>query len=233
MNSFFNFAWGIFRDGLNTIKSWSTAKKISVLTLGIAFILITILVDVPSVETLRSWADDAGSAFVILFAFLYIGITQFPIPRTLLTLSAGILFGPIKGIIIALTCTTVSAVISLLIIRKLLGEWMAPRLTHPAVSGINQRLRHRGWLAVASLRMIAGVPFSIMNYVAALTAVPPLGFALATLVGSAPGTIVVVILGDSILRGADAKILLFSALLAFLGILGLLIDARMPVKTPR
>lgn len=209
------------------------AKKIGVFALGVAFILITILVDVPSVETLRVWADDAGSAFVILFAFLYIGITQFPIPRTLLTLSAGILFGPIKGIIIALTCTTISAVISLLIVRKLLGEWMAPRLTHPAVSGINQRLRQRGWLAVASLRMIAGVPFSIMNYVAALTAVPPLGFTLATLVGSAPGTIVVVILGDSILRGADVKILLFSASLAVLGVLGLLIDARMPVKTRR
>ncbi|VTQ80336.1 TVP38/TMEM64 family inner membrane protein ydjZ [Corynebacterium pseudotuberculosis] len=209
------------------------AKKISVFALGILFILTTILVDIPSIETLRSWADNAGSAFVILFAFLYIGITQFPIPRTLLTLSAGVLFGSIKGIVIALTCTTISAVISLLIIRTLLGEWMEPRLTHPAVSGINSRLRHRGWLAVASLRMIAGVPFSIMNYVAALTSVPPLGFALATLIGSAPGTIVVVILGDSILHGTDVKILLFSASLAFLGILGLLIDARMPVKTPR
>ncbi|AEQ06621.2 TVP38/TMEM64 family protein [Corynebacterium pseudotuberculosis] len=233
MNSFFNFAWGVFRDGLNTIRSWSVAKKISVFALGILFILTTILVDIPSIETLRSWADNAGSAFVILFAFLYIGITQFPIPRTLLTLSAGVLFGSIKGIVIALTCTTISAVISLLIIRTLLGEWMEPRLTHPAVSGINSRLRHRGWLAVASLRMIAGVPFSIMNYVAALTSVPPLGFALATLIGSAPGTIVVVILGDSILHGTDVKILLFSASLAFLGILGLLIDARMPVKTPR
>ncbi|AKP08730.1 Hypothetical protein Cp262_1066 [Corynebacterium pseudotuberculosis] len=233
MNSFFNFAWGVFRDGLNTIRSWSVAKKISVFVLGILFILTTILVDIPSIETLRSWADNAGSAFVILFAFLYIGITQFPIPRTLLTLSAGVLFGSIKGIVIALTCTTISAVISLLIIRTLLGEWMEPRLTHPAVSGINSRLRHRGWLAVASLRMIAGVPFSIMNYVAALTSVPPLGFALATLIGSAPGTIVVVILGDSILHGTDVKILLFSAALAFLGILGLLIDARMPVKTPR
>ncbi len=135
------------------------AKKISVFALGILFILTTILVDIPSIETLRSWADNAGSAFVILFAFLYIGITQFPIPRTLLTLSAGVLFGSIKGIVIALTCTTISAVISLLIIRTLLGEWMEPRLTHPAVSGINSRLRHRGWLAVASLRMIAGVPF--------------------------------------------------------------------------
>ena len=84
------------------------------------------------------------------------GSTPFAVP--------GILFGTGRGILIALTATTVSAVISLLIVRTLLRDWVEPRLTHPAVESINRRLEERGWLAILSLRMIAAVPFSIMNY---------------------------------------------------------------------
>lgn len=140
------------------------------------------------------------------------------------------LFGPWEGILLALSATTVSAMISLTVVRRLLGDWIRPRLTHPGVVGINARLRQRGWLAVASLRMIAGIPFSVLNYVAGLTSVPLLPFAVATLLGSAPGTIVVVLLGDTLTGEADPLMLWAMLALALLGILGLVLDARVPVK---
>lgn len=204
-----------------------------VVVLAVAvFIGAWALLDVPPLATLREWSDATGLWFPAIFWFLYVLITQFPIPRTLMTVSAGILFGTARGILIALTATTVSAIISLLIVRTLLRDWVEPRLTHPAVENINRRLEERGWLAILSLRMIAAVPFSIMNYAAALTRVPVMPFALATLVGSAPGTILVTLFGDTLTGEADPVFVAIMAVLAVVGVAGLVLDARMPTRSP-
>lgn len=186
--------------------------------------------DVPPLSTLRAWAAQTGPWFPVLFWLAYVAITQFPIPRTIMTVSAGILFGSGAGIAIAITATTAAAVVSLLVVRLLLRDWIAPRLTHPAVELINQRLEARGWLAVASLRMIAVVPFSIMNYAAALTRVRVLPFALATFIGSLPGTIITVLFGDTLTGEANPAIVAATVVLGVLGFAGLLIDARTPVQ---
>ena len=41
---------------------------------------------------------------------------------------------------------------------------------------VDRRLERRGWLAVASLRMIAAVPFAPLNYACALSSIRPLPF---------------------------------------------------------
>lgn len=224
------FLGGLFSDAVTAFLQWSWTKRILVIIALLSFLAINLLLEIPALDTLRDWADAAGGGFFLLFWLGYVLITQFPIPRTILTLSAGVLFGPWEGILLALSATTVSAMISLTVVRRLLGDWIRPRLTHPGVVGINARLRQRGWLAVASLRMIAGIPFSVLNYVAGLTSVPLLPFAVATLLGSAPGTIVVVLLGDTLTGEADPLMLWAMLALALLGILGLVLDARVPVK---
>lgn len=195
-----------------------------------AFVAAWVLLDVPPLSTLREWADTLGPWFPVVFWLLYVLITQFPIPRTLMTVSAGILFGTVRGILIAITATTVSAVISLLIVRTLLRDWIAPRLTHPAVERINRRLEQRGWLAIFSLRLIAAVPFSVLNYAAALTRVPVVPFAAATLIGSVPGTVLVTIFGDTLTGQANPVVIAVMAVLAVVGIAGLIIDARLPAR---
>lgn len=232
-SSVFHFFSTLFADAWKEVYGWPLVKKLVMLA-GLAVVLIiTVLVDIPSIGTLRTWAESSGPLFIWLFCGLYILITQFPIPRTFLTLAAGVLFGPWLGAAVALGSTTVAAAISLVIVRGLLGDWMAPRLRHPAVERINTRLQHRGWLTVASLRMIAAVPFSILNYVAALTSVPLLAFTIATAVGSAPGTIAAVVLGDAFVSSGNFTALLFTVALACLGVLGIFLDQRLPVKSQK
>lgn len=230
ISTVFHFFSSLFHDALRSVAQWSAWKKIAVSVVIVAIISVTFLVDVPPISVYRDWANNAGDAFVLVFCAFYILITQFPIPRTVLTLASGVLFGPVLGSFVALGSTTVSAVISLLIVRGLLGDWMAPRLTHPAVSRINTRLEQRGWLAITSLRMIAAIPFSILNYVAALTSVPVFSFAIATLIGSAPGTIVTVVLGDAVIGSGNWTAVAFTVFLAILGVLGIFLDQKMPVK---
>lgn len=196
----------------------------------VVFAAAWFLLDVPPLSVMRQWAEHTGAWFPFVFWCFYVAITQVPIPRTLLTVSAGILFGPVRGIAIAVTATTVSAVVSLMVVRGLLRDFIEPRLTHPAVGRINARLEERGWLAVASLRMIAAVPFCVLNYACALTRVPVVPFALATLVGSAPGTVVVVLFGDTLTGHASPEIIVAGVALALVGAAGLAIDAKLPTK---
>ncbi|SDL72140.1 Uncharacterized membrane protein YdjX, TVP38/TMEM64 family, SNARE-associated domain [Corynebacterium mycetoides] len=208
-----------------------TRSRIAVLALaGLAFVAAWLLLDVPPLAVLRTWADQTGYWFPVVFWLVYVLITQFPIPRTLMTVSAGILFGSVWGVVIALSATTVASVISLLVVRYLLRDVVEPRLTHPAIASINQRLRERGWLAIASLRLIAVVPFSILNYAAALTRVPVVPFAVATLVGSAPNTVIVAVFGDALTGQANVLVLAMMGVLAVVGVAGLLVDASVPTR---
>lgn len=218
-------------DALRAVREWSWGRRLAVAAALGCFCAITLWAEVPGVGTLRGWAESTGAWFPALFWLLYVAITQFPLPRTVLTLASGVLFGPWWGMALALSATTVSAVVSLLLVRRLLGAWMRPRLRHPAVARLSARLRERGWLAVGSLRLIAGIPFSLLNYVAALSPVPAWPFALATAVGSAPGTLAVVLLGDSLTGSPNASLLAVMGLLAVVGLAGLVADRRLPVGT--
>ena len=210
--------------------SGSARNKLVLAVLIVVFIAGWVFLDVPPLSTLRTWADTLGPWFPVAFWLLYILITQFPIPRTVMTVSAGILFGSVQGILIAITATTVSAVISLLIVRTLLRDWVEARLTHPAVEQINRRLEERGWLAILSLRLIAAVPFSVLNYAAALTRVPVLPLAIATFAGSLPGTVLVTIFGDTLTGEANPVVIAVMAVLAVIGLSGLILDARLPAR---
>lgn len=196
---------------------------VGLLGLGIA-VVVTVLVPHPSPMQVRDWAHSIGPAFPLLFFVVHTLVCVSPFPRTVFTVSAGLLFGPLLGISIAVSATTASAVIALLLVRALGREAIAPRLTHPAVKAIDRRLARRGWLAVGSLRLIAAVPFSLVNYCAAVSSVRLVPYLIATMIGSIPGTIGVVVLGDALTGHVKPIMLAFSAACFAIGLIGLGID---------
>ena len=177
---------------------------------------------------MRAAAARLGAWFPVAFTLGYVIFTQFPLPRTIWTVAAGILFGPWQGLAISLFALTISAVLSLLIVRSLLGDWIRPHLAHPAVYTINAHLERRGWLAIASLRMVAGVPFSLLNYVAALTPISVSHFTVATLIGSIPTTVIGTFFGDALTGTASPGIIIAFIIFALAGIGGLILDSRLP-----
>lgn len=211
------------------------------LIVGVA---MAVFVDLPTLEDLRRWTVHYGAWSVVLFALLYITVTQFPIPRTALTVSSGVLFGPALGIIIALIGTTVAALLSLTMLRALLDvhseptsgqsspltRWAQSQGNHRSLQRINARLQHRGWFSVMCLRLIPGLPFSILNYACVFTPVKRRDFTIATLIGSAPSTIIGVLLGDSLTTGHHEGTLVLLAALGGIGVIGLVIDILLPVK---
>jgi uncharacterized membrane protein YdjX (TVP38/TMEM64 family) len=191
----------------------------------VILVAVAVLVPLPTAVQLRDWATSLGPWFPLAFLGAHMVITVFPIPRTAFTLAAGLLFGPLLGITLAVTASTVSALLALLMVRA--AGWQFSRLvSHPTLDSLDVRLRQRGWPAILSLRMIPAVPFSVLNYAAGASAVRPVPYTLATLVGLLPGTSAVVVLGDALTGNVDPLLVLVSLCTAGLGVAGLVYEIR-------
>ncbi len=201
-------------------------RVLGLLLPAVALVAVTLLAPHPTPQQIRDWAHSVGPAFPIVFFLVHAIVTVAPFPRTVFTLSAGLLFGPALGIVLAVAATTVSAILALLLVRALDREQVAARLTHPAVRAVDRRLARRGWLAVGSLRLIAPVPFSIINYCAGLSSVRMMPYLVATIIGVVPGTIGVVVLGDALTGRTSPGLLLLSGICITVGVIGLIVDAR-------
>jgi uncharacterized membrane protein YdjX (TVP38/TMEM64 family) len=191
----------------------------------VILVAVALTVSLPTAVELRDWATSVGPWFPLAFLAAHIVVTVFPFPRTAFTLSAGLLFGPVLGVSLAVAASTASAVIALLLIRAA-GWQLSGLVKHPRIDSLDARLRRRGWPTIVSMRLIAPVPFSVLNYAAGASAVRLLPYTLATFVGLLPGTAAVVILGDALTGHVSPLLLLVSLSTAGLGVAGLVYEIR-------
>jgi uncharacterized membrane protein YdjX (TVP38/TMEM64 family) len=182
---------------------------------------------VPSPLQMRAWAQSVGMAAPLLFLFGHALMTVAPVPRTVFTLAAGLLFGPVLGVTLSLAATALSGVLAFGLVRWLAGNFVLRHLDHKVLRTVDARLRRRGWLAVASLRLIPAVPFSILNYCSALSSISFRHY-LAGTVGIVPGSVAVVMLGDALTGTTSPALLAVSLAGAAIGVIGLIVESRSP-----
>ncbi len=191
-----------------------------------ALVATALLVPLPSAVQLRDWATSLGGWFPMAFLGAHVLITVLPFPRTAFTLAAGLLFGPTLGVALAVAASTLSALVALFAVRAL-GWQLGQLVSHPGLAALDARLRERGWPAVFALRLIPAVPFSVLNYAAAASAVRVAPYLWATLAGLLPGTTAVVVLGDALTGDVSPLLLLVSLCTGALGLAGLVHETRL------
>ena len=206
-------------------------RLIGAVVLLVVFVAVALFVPHPDAAQIRDWARAAGPWFPLMFFVAY-ALATVALPRLPFTLSAGLLFGPVTGIAVAICATTVSAALAFLLVRAIGRDAIAVRLTHPAVAAVDRRLARRGWLAVGSLRLIGPVPFPLVNYCAGLSSIRLVPYLIATAVGVVPGTIAVVVLGNALTGRTDPALVVVTAIGVAIGLAGLLVDARLGIEEP-
>jgi uncharacterized membrane protein YdjX (TVP38/TMEM64 family) len=208
-----------------TAKQVPRRRIIATAIVIVILVAVALLVPLPTALQLRDWATSVGPWFPLAFFAAHVVVTVFPFPRTAFTLAAGLLFGSATGVLIAVTASTLSAVLALLLVRAA-GWQLANLVHHPGIESLDARLRSRGWLAIVSMRLIPAVPFSAINYAAGASSVRLLPYTLATLAGLLPGTAAVVILGDAFTGNVSPLLILVSVCTACVGVLGLVYEIR-------
>jgi uncharacterized membrane protein YdjX (TVP38/TMEM64 family) len=192
-----------------------------VLTLTIAFVVFW-FGDVLSEDRVRGWIDPFGPAGPLAYvaASALLGLAL--VPGALLAGVSGLLFGPILGTAVTLAASVASAVLSLLLARRVGAAGMA-ELSGARLEALADTLERHGVLAVIAQRLVPGLPDGPCNYAAGLLRIRPSQIALGTLIGSAPRAFSYAALGSTIGDPTSTLGLVAASVIVLTGLAGLIV----------
>ena len=176
----------------------------------------------------------------LAFLAVHIAGSLFFVPRTLLALGAGLLFGMWWGVVWAALGSLAGAVAGFLAARYIRSGFVdragLAKSADPArLATLLNRAEHGGWRMVAVVRLMPIIPHSLTNYVLGLTQVRLSAYAIGSLLGQLPLTIAFADLGAAggraLLGAADWRhAVLWPSLI---GLAALLLSLLIPVVARR
>ncbi|WP_326438831.1 TVP38/TMEM64 family protein [Streptomyces sp. H27-D2] len=146
----------------------------------------------------RQWVDSLGLWGPVVFAVCYALAVTALLPGSVLTASAGALFGLPLGAGAVLVGATAGAALSFGLARWLGCPVVARYAGSGRLARLDSYLTHRGFAAVLVVRLVPLLPFSVINYGAGVAGVRFSSYVTATALGIVPGTIVYTGLGGSL-----------------------------------
>lgn len=183
-----------------------------------------LLLPVPTVAQLREMLEGSGWWGPAAFVVGYAALTLAPVPKNVLSVAAGVLFGFAAGFGIVFTAAMLGATAAFWLGRGL-GRDAVERFTGTRVEKVDEVLRRRGFAAVVGVRLVPVLPFTAINYSAGLTSVGWWPYFFGTLLGILPGGASFVALGAYGLElGRPAQVAL--VVLGVLTLAGVVVVAR-------
>ncbi|TXS46122.1 TVP38/TMEM64 family protein [Streptomyces sp. uw30] len=170
--------------------------RLSLLLVLLAAAAASVLLFEPHKLLAHGWPPQVGGPVaVVLFAVAYGLITVAFVPRPLLNLAAGALFGSALGMGAAMAGTVLGAAISFALGRMLGQDALRPLLRGRLLKAVDKQFSKHGFRSMLAVRLFPGVPFWAANYAAAVSRMGYVPFLLATALGSIPNIAAYVVAG--------------------------------------
>ncbi|GAA3137312.1 TVP38/TMEM64 family protein [Streptomyces rameus] len=167
----------------------SPYARLSLLLALLAGAAVCVLLFQPQRLLTHGWPPQlGGAAAAAVFAVAYGLCSVAFVPRPLLNLAAGALFGSQLGLASALAGTVLGAGVAFGLGRLLGQDALRPLLRGRWLTAVDGQLSRHGFRSMLALRLFPGVPFWAANYCAAVSRMGWLPFLLATGLGSIPNT---------------------------------------------
>lgn len=139
---------------------------------------------------------------IFVFILGHVVMTVLGLPGTILAIAGGAAFGLVWGTVWSVVGATLGAIAAFWLARHLLRGWVMGRFGHhPALKHLNQMVHQHGITCVLTLRFAPISPFSVLNFLLGLTALPLRPYVIGTFIGIIPGTLAYTWLG---VAGYDA-----------------------------
>jgi uncharacterized membrane protein YdjX (TVP38/TMEM64 family) len=132
---------------------------------------------------------------LVVAGFVIGGLLVMPV--TLLISATLLAFGPVLGLVYSLLGSLASAVVVFAIGHRL-GRSTVHRLLGERAARVSQQLARRGLLAVVVVRMLPVAPFTVVNFVAAVSHIRFRDYVLGTALGMLPGMFALTLFLDRI-----------------------------------
>ncbi len=137
----------------------------------------------------HGWPEQlSGGVAVVLFAVAYGLCTAAFVPRPVLNLAAGALFGAQLGTVSAVAGTVIGSGISFGLGRILGQDALRPLLRAKVLKATDRQLSEHGFRSMLVIRLLPGLPFAGCNYAAAVSRMGWTAFLAATAIGTIPNT---------------------------------------------
>lgn len=161
-------------------------------------------------DSFREFIEGFGNWAIVIYFLLVVLNTVTIMPPLILTfLLAGVLFDPIKGIVVLWTSMVLGSIIAFSIARFLGQDFVSGKLKGRA-DEFNEQLGENGFTIVLTIRLIGLPPPEIINYAAGLSKISFKDFVLATVIGATPVAVLIVLTGDRLLNLDFTDPLLYS-----------------------
>lgn len=179
--------------------AWIKAAGLILLLSGVWWMLHLLGAD------LRSWSPERIRSFMLaqgmwapaIYLLVY-GQPLVPLPASVMTVAAGLAFGPVWGTLVAACGATMRACGQFLIARAL-GREAAAALLRGRAAKLDEKIRANGFAAVFLIRLIPSfLPFDVQNYALGCSTVGFSPYVLGTFLGLLPHWLVLVSLGYSL-----------------------------------
>jgi len=209
----------------------AVTRRLALLRLGslAAFLAAAVVVVAASgslsVDRVRDWADGYGAAGPLIFIALSAALTVGMFPGPLLAGASGLLFGTALGTPVSITAATLGAVLACLLSRGVAREPVT-QVGGRRVLAIRDWVSRRGFTGVLLLRLMPGVPYTVVNYGVGLTHIPVAVFAAGTAIGCAPRAFAYTALGGQLGSFDSWEFVVALVVLVGMAALGLALAAR-------
>jgi phospholipase D1/2 len=148
-------------------------------------------------ETLKGFASNPWGPALTVGVFVAGGLVAFPL--VILIAATAATFGPWLGLAIATVGAMASAFVTYAIGTRVGTDAMRV-LLGPRLERLREKFVRRGVLAVAAVRLVPVAPFTFVNLAAGAVQIKPVDYLLGTLLGLAPGLLVMSALGHQVFR---------------------------------
>ena len=133
---------------------------------------------------------------VLFFVLAHIAANAVGIPGTVLVVVGGAVYGLWWGTVWSVIGATLGAIAAFWLARYLMHDWFQKRFAQrPMFQKLNNALCKNGLSCVLFIRFSPISPFNVVNFALGLTPVEVRFYALGTLIGIIPGTLVYTWLG--------------------------------------
>ncbi|MBI2355040.1 MAG: TVP38/TMEM64 family protein [Deltaproteobacteria bacterium] len=152
-------------------------------------------------EWIKAFLQRMGPLAPLAFILLRtIGIVATVVPNAPLDIAAGVIFGPFLGTVYSLLGSEAGAIVCFLLARGLGREAITRLLRRDVTFSDRIAQRHLPYIVLFA-RLEPIFSFALVSYGAGLTRMSLRAFALSTLVGMTPGTILLNYYGKSLFTG--------------------------------
>lgn len=164
-------------------------------------------------EDFKGMNEDHTIQITIFFILLLSLASLTFIPIIPIVLALGYFFDVYTGLLISISGVTLSSTLFFLLAR-FLGRNFAENLAEGRVNLIkhyNKKIEKNGFLIIILLRMVPLVPFLIVNLALGISRIRFRDFFLATLMGTLPGTYLLLQTGGHLNDLGDSKLYIFGS----------------------